>query len=272
MNREAALCRHRLFAAAFALTLLGACATVTPPQSAWQTGQKQMQAGQWSEARRSFEKELAEHPNNQKARYNLALLLSQNGHNDNAAALYRANLAIGWHFPSAINLAQLLQTSGNSEEATSLLTRAAKESPHEATPWYLLAEAADHAGNPDLARQQFLQALQADPANGYAHLRYAAFQSRHGLDDQGTGEGKKALELLPDCAACWRQFGDILLTSDNHAAARAAWQRSLAIQPSAETRQRLIDLLRTEGEIEQAERMQQALDSWRKQHADIRHE
>jgi len=268
MNKAAATCLRRLILPAFALTLLSACTTIAPPQSAWQTGQKQMQAGQWSEARRSFERELLEHPENQQARYNLALLLAQNGHSDDAATLYRQNLEIGWHFPSAINLAQLLQTSGNNEEAASLLTRAAKESPHEATPWYLLAEAADHAGNPDLAGQHFLQALKADPANGYAHLRYAAFQSRHGLEDHGIREGKKALALLPDCATCWRQYGDILLASGDHAAARAAWQRSLAIDPTTETRQRLIDLLRLEGQTEQAERMQQALDRWKKLHPD----
>jgi Tfp pilus assembly protein PilF len=258
-------------APAVALILLSACATSeAPPPSAWQSGQKQMQTGQWSEARRSFERELREHPNNQKARYNLALLLAQNGHNDDAATLYRENLKIRWHFPSAINLARLLQASGNSDAAIDLLTRTTRESPHEATPWYLLAEIADTQGKPVLADQHYRQALKADPANGYAHLRYAAFQSRQALADHGLDEGKKASQLLPECAACWRQYGDILLESGEHDPARAAYQRSLAIQPSWQTRQKLIDLLYKEGQTEQGNRMQKALDAWKKLHMDSR--
>jgi len=227
-----------------------------------------MQSGQWSEARRSFERELREHPNNQKARYNLALLLEENGHSNDATTLYRENLKISWHFPSAINLARLLQASGNSDAAIDLLTRATRESPHEATPWYLLAEIADSESKPDLAEQHYRQALKADPANGYAHLRYAEFQSRRALADHGLDEGKKASQLLPECAACWRQYGDILLKSGEHHQARVAYQRSLAIQPSWQTRQKLIDLLHTEGQTEQANRMQRALDAWKKLHAD----
>jgi Tfp pilus assembly protein PilF len=229
-----------------------------------------MQSGQWSEARRSFERELREHPNNQKARYNLALLLTQNGHSEDAVTLYRDNLKIGWHFPSAMNLAQLLQASGGSDEANKLLTRAAKESPHEATPWYLLAEIADTQGKPDLADQHFRQALKADPANGYAHLRYAAFQSRRALADHGLDEGKKAAQLLPECSVCWGQYGDILLKSGDHHQARAAYQRSLAIQPSWQTRQKIIDMMRSEGQTEQANRMQKALDAWKELHMDSR--
>jgi len=271
MNKEELIANGicRIAAVVIALTLLNACASVAPPQSAWQSGQKQMQAGQWTEARRSFERELEEHPDNQKARYNLALLLTRSGHIDDAASLYRDNLKIGWHFPSAINLAQILQTSGNTDEAITLLQKAGEKSAHEATPWYLLAEIADAQSKHDLAGQYFQKAIMADPENAYAHLRYATFQSQQKLDDSGLGEGKKALSLMPDCAVCWRQYGDILQTSGENEPARSAYQHSLAIQPSWQTRQRLIDLLRSDGHTVQADRMQEALNSWRSHHPDI---
>ncbi|MDX8407125.1 MAG: tetratricopeptide repeat protein [Mariprofundaceae bacterium] len=246
-----------------AITLLAGCSGIAPPPTAWQTGQKQLEAGQLSEARRSFERELHEHPDNQKARYNLALLLTEAGHAQDAARLYQENLDLGWHFPSAINLALYWQAQGKSDAALALLTRATQKSPHEATPWYLLAAIAEIQDKPELAERHYRKALQADPANGHAHLRYAVFQSQHQRDDGGIAEGNKAMKLLPACAPCWRQYGDILMTAGKFDQARAAYQRSLAIRPSAGTRQRLIDLLRQTGQQKQAARMQRALDAWR---------
>jgi len=240
---------------------------MAPPPTAWQTGQKQLAAGQLSEARRSFERELHEHPDNQKARYNLALLLTETGHANDAARLYQENLDIDWHFPSAINLAQYFKSQGNPAAAMELLTKASQKSPHEATPWYLMAAIAESQGDSELAMQHYHKALQADPANGHAHLRYAAFQSQKQQGDSGIAEGGKAMKLLPQCAPCWQQYGDILMAADKFDQAKAAYQRGLAIRPSAQTRQRLIDLLRKTGQPEQAERMQKALDAWR-QHAD----
>ncbi len=251
-----------------ALVLLYGCATAAPPMSAWQQGQQQLRTGHITEARRAFERELHMHPDNLQARYNLALLLHDLGHANEAARLYQENLNIGWHFPTAINLAQYLRAQKKTDAAEKLLHETARRSAHEATPWYLLGDIADEQGRPELAGDYYRRALLADPANGYAHLRLAMFQSRRAIDDRGISEGRKALRLLPECAPCWRDYGDILARSGAREQALAAYQRSLAIQPDVDTRRRLIELWRAAGETEKANRLQRALDIWISQHAD----
>jgi len=235
-------------------------------RSDFQRAQQLLELGQITEARRALQSELRIHPENIEARYNLAVLLEDIGHHADAQSLYEKNLSLSWHLPSLINLATLLERQGHTEKASQWLEKATRKIRHEAAPWYLLASISEKKGKMTLAISQHKKAIRADPLNGFAWLHFANFQSRHHLADNGIKYAEKALRLLPDCAPCWRSYGDIMRrTGDNHKAL-AAYQHSLAIRPDSATRQQLITTLRHLGQTERAERMQQALDAWRKHH------
>ena len=216
------------------------------------------------EARRALERDLRMHPGNLETRYLLAVLLQDIDHQSEAETLYRKNLERSWHLPSLINLAALLQRRGEVTKAQAWLESATKHMRHEAAPWYLLAAISEQNGDSSLAREQFRQATRADPLNGFAWLRFATFQARNHLDDSGIKYAKKAIRLLADCAICWRKYGDIMTENHRNRDALTAYQRSLAIHPDAGTRQQLINTLRRLGQRSRADRMQQALDAWRK--------
>jgi len=225
-----------------------------------------LEQGHIPEARRALQSELVLHPRNIEARYDLAVLLEDIGHHADALNLYKKNLSISWHLPSLINLAAGLQQQGKTERARQWLEQATRKIRHEAVPWYLLADLSEQASHNATATAQHQHAIKADPLNGFAWLRFAAFQSRHQQADHGLHHARKAIRLLPNCAPCWRIYGNILHRSGDHHAALNAYQRSLAIHPDNTTRQQLITTLRQLGQTERAQRMQEALNAWRKHH------
>ena len=73
-------------------------------------------------------------PGNLEARYNLAVLLEDIHHQQQALTLYEENLTYVWHLPSIINLAAILQQQGKTAQARLWLQKATKKIKHEATP------------------------------------------------------------------------------------------------------------------------------------------
>jgi len=244
--------------------LIGLSATDSHAKSPFQSAQHFIETGQHTEARRALKSELRMRPENIEARYNLAVLLENIDHPQQAQALYEENLTYAWHLPSIINLAVLLQRQGKMEQARLWLQQATAKIKNEATPWYLLAAMADKEDKPVKAVSLYREALKADPLNGFAWLHFADFQSRHNTPGKGLEYAAKATRLLPSCAPCWRKYGDILRTAGENRQAVEAFQHSLAIEPDNKTRQHLIDALRSLGQYERADRMQQALNAWRR--------
>ncbi len=255
--------RYAVMVTAFML-LAGLQVTDAHAKSPFQAAQHFIETGQHTEARRALKSELRMRPGNLEARYNLAVLLEDIHHQQQALTLYEENLTYAWHLPSIINLAAILQHQGKTEQARLWLQKATKKIKHEATPWYLLAAMAEQDGQIVKTASLYRKALKADPLNGFAYLHYADFQSRHGKSDKGLKYAAKATRLLPNCAPCWRKYGDILRMAGQKQRAVEAFQRSLAIQPNSETRQHLIDTLHNLGQHKRAERMQQVLNTWHK--------
>lgn len=223
-----------------------------------------LQKEEFTEARRAFEAELVAKPKNLEARYNLALLLLKSGHGDRELELYEKNMTYGWHLPTVVNLSSIYIADGKEAEAYALLKRASKRFRSEATPRYLLAELDAAAGKIDAADKWFRQALKADPLNGFAHIRYARFLAQQKRGKEALKHANRAIKLQPECPMCLNILGDIQVKEASYNGAVASYQISLAIEPLAVTRQRLIDALHKLGEHERAERMQRALDVWKK--------
>jgi len=246
------------------LLYVGICFYAAPAwaATAFERSESLIAAGQISEARRALRSELRMRPDHIEARYNLAVLLQEIGHDDEALALYQQNLAIAWHLPSVVNLSYLLQQQGKRNQARRLLIKSTTKLRDEAAPWYLLAALSEKAGDQRQAKKRFHKAIKVDPLNGFAWLHLAEFQSRHQRArqtiKQATKSAAKAIRLLPACAPCWRVYGEILEHNKAHEKALHAYQRSLAIQPSNKTRKLLIRTLRSLGENKRADIMQRA--------------
>jgi len=216
--------------------------------------------GRITEARRALKTELRMRPEHLEARYNLALLLEDIGHTDDALALYRKNLSIGWHLPSLVNLAALLERQGEIDLARSWLEKATMKMHDEAAPWYLLAAMAEKKGDMSTARSYFYKATKVDALNGFAWFHLAVFKFRQHSGDGGLKNAAKAMRLLPRCAPCWQTYGDMLQARKKHQQAMLAYQKSIAIEPSNETRKHLIITLRSLGEHRRADAMQRIID------------
>jgi len=243
------------------LLYIGICFYAAPiwAETAFERSEALIAAGQTSEARRALRSELRMRPDHVEARYNLAVLLQEIGHDDEALALYRQTLAIAWHLPSVVNLSQLLQQQGKWNEARRLLIKATTKLRDEAAPWYMLAALSEKAGDQRQAKKRFHKAIKVDPLNGFAWLHLAEFQSRFQGAKQAEKSAAKALRLLPACAPCWRVYAEILQQNKAYEKALIAFQRSLAIHPSHETRKELISTLRSLGETKRDDIMQRAL-------------
>jgi tetratricopeptide (TPR) repeat protein len=211
----------------------------------FETAQHLLQQGQETEARRALELEIASRPRNLEARYDLAVLLGRIGHNKEADELYRKNIKLGRHLPSIVNLSADLRQQGQINEAVALLKQATHQFPAEAVPWYLLAEIAEEKGDAKQAASLYLNAIKADDKNGFAHLRYARFLSKHMQLAEATDQAEKAVRLLPACAPCLNIAGDIFEQAGNKKRALALWQKSIAIEPDATLRGKILQALNT---------------------------
>ncbi|RMG93074.1 MAG: tetratricopeptide repeat protein [Zetaproteobacteria bacterium] len=244
----------------FVLALLSACVS-SPMRPTADLAMDAWKQGDLTQARRLLEKAVRQHPENLQARYNLAWLLEEQGHEDDAAALYEENLQHGMHLPSVINLAVHYQRHGAIDKAIQLLERACVALPHEATPRYVLAQLMHQTGDEKAAEHYFQEALQADVNNPLAHIFYARWLASRDMIDPAIREARQATKLAPTCAVCWRILGDVLMRHRRARRAIEAYQRSLAIEPDTKTRQQLIAALQAAGEKERAQRMHEALEA-----------
>jgi len=240
------------------------CICLLPAFPAWgktpfEAAQTLYESGRETEARRALRQELRLRPRNLEARYDLAVLLADIGHRDEARKLYEQNLRLGRHLPSAINLSMMLLQEGREDEARKLLLDTARRFRAEAIPYYLLGDIAAGKGRIGQAEAYYQQALRADPLNGFAHLRYARFLAGRKRYSPALRHAMRASRLLPDCAPCWLMLGEIQQQAGHPRQALAAYQYSAALRPDKAVHGRIIAVLESMGENERAAAMHQAL-------------
>ena len=68
----------------------------------------------------------------------------------------------------------------NVERAKTKLLSAMNEAPGIPETWYAMAYFMETTGNPDIARRDYLKAIQLEPSRGDAHNNYGTFLCRHG--------------------------------------------------------------------------------------------
>ena len=168
-------------------------------------GVKLYQQGQYAAAIQKFQQAVATDPNNPDGYYNLASAYQRMGtlygrkeDLDQAERYY--NLCLD-HDPNHVDcyrgLAVLLAQEGRNEQAFRLLEGWAQRSPTSAAPRVELARLSEEFGDPNLARDHLLAALQADPYDSRALAALGNVYDQQGNQAQALAVYQRSLTRNP---------------------------------------------------------------------------
>ena len=170
------------------------------------------QQGRYQEAVQSFERAIANDPQNADGYYNLAAtyhklgLVSKNEHElKQAEDLYNQCLdRDGNHRDCYRGLAVLLTEEGRGDEAFRLLEGWSQKYPSAAAPKVELARLSEESGRYDVAKQHLEDALQTDPHDARALAALGRLRERSGNQGQALANYQRSLwknPRQPDVAA-----------------------------------------------------------------------
>ena len=135
---------------------------------------------------------------------------------------------------AALALGNLHRVGGGFDQALAEFARAAADPATAAMAQVGIAKVHAARGEAGLAERHFKQALALAPGSAriYAEVGFQAY--RDGRLDDAIAHYRQALELAPDDAGSWNTYGFLhMLGSDTDEAARA-FERSIAIRPTAD--------------------------------------
>jgi putative inorganic carbon (HCO3(-)) transporter len=133
--------------------------------------------------------------------------------------------------------AQLLQASTPRQGAAlrAILLEAIQRNPYEINAIRPAAGLAEAAGELELSRQLFSRAVSVDPVNPETLVAAATFELRHGGAARARTILEPAVEALPSQPTLWATLGDARAVLGEPDAARAAYERALALDPAQAT-------------------------------------
>jgi tetratricopeptide (TPR) repeat protein len=189
---------------AFAGIGLTGCSVAAHGQNAQGVGFYQQ--GRYQDAVQSFERAIANDPNNADGYYNLAAtyhkmgLVSRN-ENELKQAEEQYNLCLDKndnHRDCYRGLAVLLAEEGRSDEAFRLLDGWSHKYPSSPMPKVELARLSEEFGRYDVAKEHLIDALQSDPHNAVALAALAKLRERSGNPGQALAVYQRSLWNNPN--------------------------------------------------------------------------
>lgn len=132
----------------------------------------------------------------------------------------------------SLALAHLYLVSGRSEEAAALYRAAIRADPDNADGYMGLGEALEGARHPTEAEQAFRQAVQLEPTYWGAQNALGNFLFRHGRPAVAAPVYRRVTELVPASPLAFNNLGAAYIMTADFPAAAAAFERSLALEPS----------------------------------------
>jgi predicted O-linked N-acetylglucosamine transferase (SPINDLY family) len=151
--------------------------------------------------------------------------------------------------------AQLLERSGEIEQAQRLYRQALLDEPENADLWALLGRNCRALGQADLAVASFQQALRLRPELAAAWLDMGKTLREIGRHDEANACLKQAAQLRPDDYDPLNELGILFLQRGDLADAAAWCERALRLRPDAvEPRSNLGLALMRQGHLEEASR------------------
>lgn len=163
-----------------------------------ESGQVYYQKGNYSLARREFEKALMDDPNNAHYAFNMAAAAHKQGDIETAEQVYRQALNLDPAYqPAYHGLASLMTESGRNDEAQQLLASWAGSQPYAAESHIELAWLQRELGDPVAAEQSLRQALQVNPQHEKALAQLGQVYEQQGRSDEAVAMYQQALYQDP---------------------------------------------------------------------------
>jgi len=129
-------------------------------------------------------------------------------------------------------LAHLYLVSGRSEEAAARYRAAIRAEPDSADGYMGLGEALEAAQQDTEAERAFRQGVEMEPTYWGAQTALGNFLFRHGRSAAAIPIYKRVTELVPASRLAYNNLGAAYLISADFPQAAAAFERSLALEPS----------------------------------------
>lgn len=175
---------------------LSGCFNIPPPgESHYNKGVDLYDQEKYADAIEEYKLELRHNPDNQFARYNLAVAHHGLGHDDTAEKLYREILKTTEDTSSRINLATIYFSRSQEEEAFKELKLAARNNPDSPKPLSVLGEFQERKGIREEARQNYLAALRIDDQHAFTHFRLGRLYLAEGKTDSAIASINTAIGL-----------------------------------------------------------------------------
>jgi predicted O-linked N-acetylglucosamine transferase (SPINDLY family) len=200
---------------------------------------------------RITERQSVESMNDRDARLAEGRAHHLSGRLGDAAASYRAALAIDGDHPEALHLLGLTEcAAGNAASGIALIARAVKKRPWVAAFHCDLGTAQQMAGEIETAIASFRQALKLQPTLVAAHNNLGMALKAAGRLDEAASAYRKALTLAPSMPELHNNLGNVLDEQGALGDAIACFERAIALRPdNASTHHNLANCLLRQGRV-----------------------
>ena len=191
-------------------------------------------AGNLAEARRLYQRVLAEHPQQPDALHLLGTLSAQQGHREEAIELLTRAVAV---HPAASdyhnNLGNVYRESGKPNQAIESYRKAIALSPRMGEAWNNLGIALADAGKSEEAVEAYQTALSIDPRLDHTLSNLGIVLIRLGRLQQAVESLERAIELAPRSAIAYDNLGIALRESRRVDESVAAHQKAIELNPNS---------------------------------------
>lgn len=193
-------------------------------------------------------------PHDDEAQFNLASILNELGHLDEAGALYRKVVAINpKHAAAHCALGALEQTLGRLEAAESSYRSGLQINPDWAEAHCNLGYILQELGRPEDAEATLRTALKIRPNLAEAHCNLGNTLHDMGRLDEAETSLRTALAIAPDLAEAHCNLGNTLRDMFRHSEAEASYQRAIQLKPDlAQAHYNLGTTLKDTGQLDSA--------------------
>lgn len=244
----------RLLLVVMLTVALSGCFNVPPPgESHYNKGVDLYDENKYAEAIEEYKLELRQNPDNQFARYNLAVVYHDLENDVEAEKLYREILNATEDTNSRINLSSIYFSRGDEDLAFKELETAAKNNPDSPKPLSVLGEFQERKQMNAEARENYLKALRIDDQHSISHYRLGRLDLSEGKHDSAILSLKKATEIETEIPMFYETLADAYVEAGKFSLAIDMLERASTLEPDrADLFVRLGDLYKGQGEYDKA--------------------
>jgi tetratricopeptide (TPR) repeat protein len=214
-----------------AVNLYG-CFNMPPPgESSYNKGVDLYDEGKYAEAIEQYKLELKLNPDNQFARYNLAVAQHDLGHDDEAEKLYREILVSEEDTNSRINLATIYMARGQENAAFDELRLAAKNNPDSPKPLSVLGEYQERKSMFSEAEKNYNAAIRIDGQHAFSHFRLGRLNLSQGKTDEAITSINTAISLDPEIVEFYETQSKAYIKNGSNSQAINMLEQASTLEP-----------------------------------------